>query len=66
MEGSPSTFGCLSEINFCGNHLPHVAGRPVRWLDDGDVVTMEGWFKTADGSMAGFGPLHGRIVPATK
>ncbi len=34
------------------------------WLEDGDEMVIDAWFKTADGGKAGFGPLIGVITPA--
>ena len=65
-EGSISTFGCLSEVNACGQSLPHVAREPLSWLEDGDCLTIEGCFKTEDGSLAGFGPLEGLVLPPSE
>jgi fumarylacetoacetase len=63
-ETSWSSFGCLVEINGTGHKLPEVGGRPLTWLEDGDKLTIEGWFETADGRRAGFGCVSGLIVAA--
>lgn len=61
---TPSGCGCLFESNACGEPLPLVAGDKVVWLEDGDLLTIEGWFTTPDGKRAGFGPLSGLVQPA--
>ncbi|GAM43096.1 2-hydroxyhepta-2,4-diene-1,7-dioate isomerase [Talaromyces pinophilus] len=61
---TPSGCGCLFESNACGEPLPLVAGEKVVWLEDGDLLTIEGWFTTPDGKKAGFGPLSGLVQPA--
>ncbi|PCH05683.1 Fumarylacetoacetase [Penicillium occitanis (nom. inval.)] len=61
---SPVGCGCLFEAVSAKIDLPMVAGQKVTWLEDGDRVTMEGWFTTPDGRRAGFGPLTHLVVPA--
>ncbi|KAF2101143.1 putative fumarylacetoacetate hydrolase [Rhizodiscina lignyota] len=56
--------GCLAEILACKHILPDVGGRPMQWLEDGDGLTIEGWFTAADGTKAGFGGVTGLVVPA--
>lgn len=57
------TYGCLLEV-FAQNHeLPIVGETPMSWLEDGDRLTIEGVFKTSDGSRGGFGPLSSVVVP---
>jgi fumarylacetoacetase len=51
----PSTYSCLLEVFAQKHELPILGGKPMSWLEDGDGLTMEGWFKTADGSRGGFG-----------
>ncbi|OKL58163.1 hypothetical protein UA08_06408 [Talaromyces atroroseus] len=60
---SPVGCGCLLEAVAANIGLPKVANESVRWLEDGDLVTMEGWFTTPDGKKGGFGPLTGLVVP---
>lgn len=60
---TPSGCGCLFEANACRELLPSVAGEKVVWLEDGDTLTIEGWFTTPDGERAGFGPLSGLVQP---
>ncbi|KAH8704021.1 putative fumarylacetoacetate hydrolase [Talaromyces proteolyticus] len=60
---SPSGCGCLFEANACKEPLPSVANEKVNWLEDGDLLTMEGWFTTPDGKRAGFGPCSGLVTP---
>ena len=55
--------GCLAEAVAIQETLPSVANQSVKWLEDGDLVTLDGWFTTADGGRAGFGPLTGLVVP---
>ncbi len=58
------TYGCLLEA-FAQKHvLPSVGGNPMSWLEDGDQVTMEGWFTTKDGKRSGFGGLTNLVRPA--
>jgi fumarylacetoacetase len=47
---------CLKSV------LPHVNGKPMRYLEDGDRLTIEGWFQTEDGEQAGFGPLTSMVL----
>ncbi|KAK4893282.1 hypothetical protein LTR27_008405 [Elasticomyces elasticus] len=58
------TYGCLLEVFAQMHTLPTVGGSAMAWLEDGDTVTFEGSFKTADGSNGGFGGLANRILPA--
>ncbi|KIV92636.1 fumarylacetoacetase [Exophiala mesophila] len=60
----PATNGCLTEVFALGNTLPEVGGKPMSWLEDGDRLTIEGWFRARDGTQAGFGPLTSLIRPA--
>ncbi|KAJ9628196.1 hypothetical protein H2204_009456 [Knufia peltigerae] len=63
-EKSYTTFGCLAEVHIVGHKLPDVSGEKFDWLKDGDRLTIEGWFKTPDGSKAGFGGVTGVVLPA--
>ena len=47
-----------------GETLPEVEGKPMGWLEDGDELSTEAWFNTADGGRAGFGLLTGLVQPA--
>lgn len=53
------------EIFAAGHVLPDVDGRPMSWLEDGDSLTIEGWFRTPDGTRAGFGALTSLVVSPT-
>lgn len=44
--------------------LLHVGGRPMGYLEDSDRLTIDGWFKTVDGGIAGFGPLTSLVLGA--
>ncbi|KIX06977.1 fumarylacetoacetase [Rhinocladiella mackenziei CBS 650.93] len=58
------TYGCLLEV-FAQNHvLPEVGGKPMSWLEDGDTFTIEGWFRTEDGSKGGFGGVTNLVLSA--
>lgn len=57
------TYGCLLEVLAQKHELPAVGGTPMSWLEDGDRLSIEGRFKTADGSMGGFGSVWGVVVP---
>ena len=58
------TYGCLLEA-FAQKHvLPEVGKKPMSWVEDGDSITMEGWFKTEDGRRSGFGGLSNSVLPA--
>lgn len=57
------TYGCLLEVLAQKHELPLVGGRPMSWIEDGDTLSIEGRFKTADGSMGGFGGLSSMVVP---
>ena len=59
------TYGCLLEVFAQKHQLPAVGlhGKPMSWLENGDRLTIEGWFKTADGRRCGFGSLSSVIVP---
>ncbi|KEF55920.1 uncharacterized protein A1O9_07500 [Exophiala aquamarina CBS 119918] len=63
-SATPSTGGCLVEVFGLGETLPDVGGQPMGWLEDGDRLTIEAWFKTAAGGRAGFGPLTGLVCPS--
>ncbi|KEF53143.1 uncharacterized protein A1O9_11052 [Exophiala aquamarina CBS 119918] len=62
-EKSFMTFGCLMEAHIVGHKLPDVDGRPFTFLEDGDRLTIDGWFRTPDGSKAGFGGVTGLVLP---
>ena len=58
------TYGCLLEA-FAQKHvLPEVGGKPMSWIEDGDHVVMDGWFRTEDGRKCGFGGLTNMVLPA--
>ena len=57
------TFGCLLESSAQKHELPSVGGQPMSWLEDGDELTIEGWFRTIDGRRSGFGRVSGVVVP---
>ncbi|KAF9777084.1 hypothetical protein IL306_004646 [Fusarium sp. DS 682] len=56
--------GCLSEL-VQGGSKPFTLsdGSQLVWLEDGDVVTMEGWAGSGDRTI-GFGKLSAKIMPA--
>ncbi|EXJ67937.1 uncharacterized protein A1O5_08551 [Cladophialophora psammophila CBS 110553] len=56
------TYGCLLEVVAQKHKLPAVGGKPMSWLEDGDRLTIEGFFTTADGSKGGFGGLSSVVV----
>ena len=56
------TYGCLLEVFAQKHELPLVGGKPMSWLEDGDQLTMEGWFTTSDGSKGGFGGSSSVVV----
>ncbi|KAK5047217.1 hypothetical protein LTR84_006739 [Exophiala bonariae] len=58
------TYGCLLEAFAQRHRLPEVGGKPMSWVEDGDTVTMDGWFMSKDGRMCGFGGLTSIIQPA--
>lgn len=57
------TYGCLLEVFAQKHELPTVGDKPMSWLEDGDRLSIEGWFKTADGSLGGFGGVSSVVVP---
>ena len=57
------TYGCLLEVFAQKHELPAVGGRAMSWLEDGDTLTIKGWFKTADGRRCGFGEVSSVVVP---
>ena len=57
------TYGCLLEVFAQKHELPAVGSRPMSWLEDGDRLTIKGWFKTADGRRSGFGEVSSVVVP---
>lgn len=57
------TYGCLLESFAQKHELPVVGGRPMSWLEDGDELSIQGWFRTADGRRCGFGRVSGLVVP---
>lgn len=58
------THGCLLEALAIKHELPHVGGKPMSWLEDGDTVKIEGRFKLEDGSRGGFGGVTSLVLPA--
>ncbi|KAF4415122.1 2-hydroxyhepta-24-diene-17-dioate isomerase [Fusarium acutatum] len=65
-EKSYTTFGCLAEVQTVGHNLPDVGGEKFEWLEDGDRLTIDGWFTAPDGSRAGFGGVAGTVKPARR
>lgn len=57
------TFGCLLESFAQKHELPAVGGRSFSWLEDGDRLTIEAWFRTSDGRRSGFGKASSVVVP---
>jgi len=56
--------GCLLEQSEDGKSPIEVAQHSVRWLEDGDEITMEGW--AGEGAnRIGFGRVSGVIAPAS-
>lgn len=49
-------------MNCYDDLLLEVAGERLAWLEDGDTLSIEGWFKTSDGENAGFGTVTGSIL----
>jgi fumarylacetoacetase len=58
------TYGCLLEVLAQKHVLPEVGAKPMSWIEDGDELTIEGSFKTSDGSRVGFGGLTSLVLPA--
>jgi fumarylacetoacetase len=50
------------EIFAAGHILPNVGGKPMSWLENGDRLTIDGWFKTQHGQRAGFGGLSSLVT----
>ncbi len=58
--------GSFLELSWGGKQpLPLPSGREVRFLEDGDEVTLSAWAPGAGGVRIGLGPVTGRILPAT-
>jgi fumarylacetoacetase len=58
--------GSFLELSWGGKQpLQLPSGREVRFLEDGDEVTLSAWAPGADGARLGLGPVTGRILPAT-
>jgi fumarylacetoacetase len=56
--------GCLLERTWGGAEpLTGANGEPIRFLRDGDELTIEGWCQ-GDGYRVGFGTAVGRVLPA--
>ncbi len=63
-EGTVAGGGCLLEVLAQNHVLPQVGGRAMEWIEDGDTVTLDGTFTTADGGRGGFGGVTSLVVPA--
>lgn len=61
------TLGCLFELTE-GGRKPYKlrSGRQLRWLEDGDEVTLTGWAKGKGGRKIGFGGATGIVLPAER
>ncbi|KIW85995.1 fumarylacetoacetase [Fonsecaea pedrosoi CBS 271.37] len=57
------SYGCLLECFAQQHELPAVGGKSMSWLEDGDELAIQGWFRAADGRRCGFGKVSGVVVP---
>lgn len=56
--------GCLHELVQAGTQLLRLSdGSGLMWLNDGDIVIMEGWAGSGD-QIIGFGQLSTLVTPA--
>ncbi|KAI0010976.1 fumarylacetoacetate hydrolase [Xylariaceae sp. FL0662B] len=56
--------GCLHELVQAGSKPFRLSGgSELRWLEDGDIVTIEGWAGSGD-RVIGFGQLFTQIMPS--
>ena len=55
--------GCLAELTQGGKVPTELGGKPYRFLQDGDSVTISGLCQK-DGFKIGFGQCSGKILPA--
>jgi hypothetical protein len=63
-KGTVAGSGCLLEV-FAQNHvLPQVGELPMKWIEDGHTVTLDGTFRMTDGGRGGFGGVASLVVPA--
>lgn len=61
----PHMRGSLLELSWNGTEPLATGSGPRQFIEDGDVITFEG-AAMGDGFTIGFGPCHGRVVPALK
>ena len=59
------SFGSMLELSWSGQKQVQIAGGEERtFIEDGDEVVMQGWFRGYEGVTCGFGECRGLILPA--